>query len=222
MFRRLFTLLVVVLVLGAVAWYRPEARDLLRSLGDRWTVLRKDGAAAQELGPAASAELADQAQRKLDRVQSGNGHESFTTAELQSLLQFRYRQLLPEYVGSPRVTLEGDHIAIRLRVPIERLPRVSDFGEILALLPDTTDLDIRGTLLPSDEGHVAFAVDAVSAQRIPLPRRLVPSALELLGRQDRPGLPEDAIVVPLPSGARSAYVRGDSLVLLSAGAGTRD
>lgn len=221
MLRRLLTLVIVVAALGAVAWFRPEVRDLLHQVRERWDVLRGDGAAAQVIGQVPSRELADRAQQKLERVQMGGGNESFTTAELQSLLQFRYRELLPDYVDSPRVSLEGDHIALRMRVPLDRFPQVRDLGEIAALLPDTTELDVRGTLLPSDDGHVAFAVDAVSAHRIPLPRRLVPPALELLGREDRPGLPDDAIAVPLPRGTRSAYVRDDLLVLLS-GAGTRD
>jgi hypothetical protein len=55
----------------------------------------------------------------------------------------------------------------------------------------------------------------VSAQRFPLPARLVPGALERLGRTDEPGLPPDAIALPLPPGVAAAYVRRDSLVLLA-------
>ena len=66
----------------------------------------------------------------------------------------------------------------------------------------------------SEAGIEPDRIDAVAAQRIPLPRRLVPSALEALGREDCPDLPDDAIELPLPKGVRAAYVRGDSLVLL--------
>jgi hypothetical protein len=41
--------------------------------------------------------------------------------------------------------------------------------------------------------------------------------LDLFGREDAPGLPADAIRIPLPDGASSAYVRSDSLVVLSTG-----
>jgi hypothetical protein len=45
----------------------------------------------------------------------------------------------------------------------------------------------------------------------------------VLGRRDAPGLRQDAIRIALPKGARAAYVRGDSLVLLARrAAGTRN
>jgi hypothetical protein len=44
---------------------------------------------------------------------------------------------------------------------------------------------------------------------------MVPGALTMLGRQDAPGLPRDAIAIALPRGVRAAYLRADSLILLS-------
>jgi hypothetical protein len=44
---------------------------------------------------------------------------------------------------------------------------------------------------------------------------LVAGALRKLGRNDEPGLPDDALAIPLPPGADAAYVRGDSLIFLS-------
>jgi hypothetical protein len=76
-------------------------------------------------------------------------------------------------------------------------------------------LTVTGRLLPLVDGRVAFAVDDVSAQRFPLPRRLVPGVLERLGRREEPGLPDDAMAVSLPPGIANAYVRRDSLVLLA-------
>jgi hypothetical protein len=125
--------------------------------------------------------------------------------------------MIPDYVHSPRITLEQDKVAIALRLPADRLPRTGELGQMLALLPDTTDIEILGTLLPSDEGHVAFTVDAITAHRIPIPSRFVPTILEIFGREDVPGLPADALRIPLPVGAHSAYVRSDSLVILSTG-----
>ena len=66
-------------------------------------------------------------------------------------------------------------------------------------------------------GRVALAVDQVRAARIPLPKRLVASALSKLGRKPEAGLPADALALRLPSGADAAYVRGDSLVFLNNG-----
>jgi hypothetical protein len=214
--RRLFFLVLMIALAGAAWTNRERLRPFWEAAAARWQTLRADPAAADATRDRATAELAQQAQSKLDAVRSGEQTQaSFTTDELQSLLVYKYRQLLPAFVDSPNVALEGDRIRLRMRVPVDRLPSVNELGEVGALLPDTAELDVRGQLLPSAEGQLAFAVDAVSAHRIPLPRRLVPSALEMLGRRDSPGLPADAILVPLPKGARAAYVRGDSLVLLS-------
>jgi hypothetical protein len=210
-------MLLVLAALAGVVWvYRDELRPVWDAAVSRWQQTRAQPGDAAQADDKATAELAERAQVKLDAVRTGEQRQaSFTSDELQSLLQFRYRQVLPAFIDSPRVTLEGDQVRLRMRVPVDRLPSVEDLGEVASMLPDTTDLDVQGKLLPSDDGRVAFAVDKVSAHRIPLPKRLVPSALEMLGRTDQPGLPADAILVPLPKGARTAYVRGDSLVLLA-------
>lgn len=214
-FRRFLMMVgvVTVAVLGFV--FRDELASAWRFAAARWDVLRGQPAAGAE--PAAtSPELANLAQSRIDDIRTGRlTRASFTGAELQSLLQYRYRQVLPAFVDSPRIALEGDRIRLKLRLPVEHLPNVEELGDVAAFLPDTTDLDIRGQLLPAEDGAIAFAVDAVSAERIPLPKRLVPAALTMLGRRDRPGLPADAIELPLPKGLRAAYVRADSLVLLA-------
>jgi hypothetical protein len=218
MIRRFFWLVVLVGGLSAAWWYRPELRSFASTAKDRWAVLRRmpsDSTRRVEEQSAVNKETAAAAMGKLDGLRDGRSRStSLTTDEVQSLLVFEYRQLLPAYVDSPRISMEGDHLRLRVRLPTERLPGIRRMGEIAALLPDTTDLDVRGILLPAANGHIAFAVDGVAAQRIPLPRRLVPSALQALGREDRPDLPADAIDLLLPNGVRAAYVRGDSLVLL--------
>jgi len=221
--RRLVWLgVVAALAGGAYWWFREDLRPYTQVVRDRWDTLRgrsPDAAAP----PGTSQALADRAWAKVDAIRTGeSGQASFTDLELQSLLEYRYPEILPSFVDSPRISIDGDRVRLRVRIPVDRLPQVRELGEIAALLPDTTDLDVRGQLLPADDGKVAFAVDGVSAHRIPLPRRLVPAALELLGRKDEPGLREDAIAIPLPAGARAAYVRADSLVLLGRQDRTRD
>jgi hypothetical protein len=208
---------VAVLLTAAYVVFRPEADAALDAIRQRWDVLRRDTVVAQVPAGPVSEQTAEAAERKMDRLRDGSNRESFAGNELQSLLEYRYSQMLPAFVTSPRIAIEQDEVAVRVRLPAERLPRPDDFGQILMLLPDTTDLAIRGTIIPSDDGFVAFTVDAISAQRIPLPSRLVPSILDMFGRQNAPGLPDDAIRIPLPDGARTAYVRADSLVVLSPG-----
>ena len=158
---------------------------------------------ATELGP--SPELAEVAATKIARLKSGDVEAvSLSANEIQSLLQFKYRQLLPAFVDSPRVELEGGKIIVMARVPVDRLPQLSELGEAAAFLPDTTEVGVTGQVLPLRTGRIALAVDQVRAARIPLPRRLVPGALRKLGRKDEPGLPADALALPLPPGADAA------------------
>lgn len=197
--------MVVLIVLGWL--YRQRLEDLIHPLLQR----KVEMTSTVPVSPA----LAAQAQDKLARLAEGRASRiTLGSAELQSLLRYRYQQLLPAFVDSPVVELQATHLRIRARIPVERLPRLADLGEAANLLPDTTDVTVTGEVLPLDSGRVALAVDAVSVAVIPLPRRMIPPALQRLGRHDEPGLPPDALAVPLPPGAAAAYVRGDSLVLL--------
>ena len=178
-----------------------------------WSDLR-GGKEETQLGP--SPELADIADEKLAGLKSGETSSvALSENELQSLLQYKYKQLLPAFVDSPRVELDNGKIIVQARVPVERLPQLSELGEAAAFLPDTTEVGVTGQLLPLRAGRVALAVDQVRAARIPLPKRLVSGALRKLGRKEERGLPADALAVPLPPGADAAYVRGDSLVFLN-------
>ncbi|MGH7467740.1 MAG: hypothetical protein ACRENP_07090 [Longimicrobiales bacterium] len=185
-----------------------------------WTQWRSGQVRSEELTASAdapvSAEIARQADRKLQDLKNQQAElVALRANELQSLLQFRFLQLLPAFVYAPQIELQDGQIELRARIPVERLPTLNELGEAAAFLPDTTDVDLVGTLLPLDSGRVAFAIQQVRAARIPLPQRLVPGALQRLGRKDEPGLPRDALALPLPPGASAAYVHGDSLVLLA-------
>lgn len=184
-------------------------RDRLRSA---WQGLRGQ---EEEVVVVPSRELADAANAKIQRLKDGSADRvALSELELQSLLQYRYRELLPAFVDSPKVALDGSRIEVKARVPVDRLPQISELGEAAGFLPDTTELSVRGELLPLQNRRVALAVDQVRAARIPLPQRLVNGALQKLGRKDEPGLPPDALAIRLPAGADAAYVRNDSLIFL--------
>jgi hypothetical protein len=209
---------IVGLVLAlVVAGFLFLNRDRIESA---WQDLR-GGKQETELEP--SAELAQTAADKLAQLKSGDSQAvALSQLEIQSLLQYKYRQLLPAFVDSPRVELNEGKIVVQARVPVERLPQLSELGEAAAFLPDTTEVGVTGQVLPLRTGRVALAVDQVRAARIPLPKRLVPGALRKLGRKDEPGLPADALALPLPPGADAAYVRGDSLVFLKNGRSSKN
>jgi hypothetical protein len=201
---------VSLVLLVVVAVFLFLNRDKISSA---WRDVR-GGKEETQLGP--SPELADVANDKLTQLKTGESETvSLSENEIQSLLQFKYRQLLPAFVDSPRVSFDNGKIVVQARVPVDRLPQLNEIGEAAAFLPDTTEVGVTGQILPLRDGRVALAVDQVRAARIPLPRRLVSGALQKLGRKDEPGLPRDALAIPLPPGADAAYVRGDSLVFLN-------
>lgn len=206
---RRLVVLVLLLALAAGAWlYR-----------DRLAALWRDARGTPD-PPAVvpTAELAETAQAKLDALGSdGTDRIALSEVELQSLLTFRYAGLLPGFVDSARVELDEDRLRLRAQVPLDRLPSIAELGDAAAILPDTSEVTLTGTLLPLPGERVGLAIDQVTVARVPLPRRLVPAALGRLGRRDEPGLPADAIPLPLPAGATSAYIRGDSLVLIGRG-----
>lgn len=204
--RRLLVLAIVV-VIAAVAWLR---RDDLRALAASFGL----GSEAATIAP--SEEIAARADAKLDRLAAGeSSRAALSSVEAQSLLLFRHGELLPAFIDSAVVEFDDGRILLRGRLPIDRLPRVAEMDEVVALMPDTTSFEITAQLILLDSGRAALAVDGLEAARIPLPTRLAPALLRRLGRADEPGLPTDAFAFPLPPGAGAAYVRGDSLVLLA-------
>jgi hypothetical protein len=204
---RRFVLLAIVVVAVAAAWLR---RDDLRALAASW------GLGSEPVVVAPSEEIAAGADAKLDRLAAGeSSRAALSSVEAQSLLMYRYGELLPAFVDSAEVQFDDGRIRLRGRLPVDRLPRVSEMDEVLALMPDTTTFEITTQLILLDSGRAALAVDGLEAARIPLPKRLAPALLRRLGRADEPGLPADALAFRLPPGAGAAYVRGDSLILLA-------
>jgi hypothetical protein len=196
--------LMIVLVVAALAWWYREA------ISDAWHQAR----GLREEQPMPSEALADAAAARIDSLAAGTlERAAFTQVELQSLLQYRYAGIMPAFVDSAQVELAGERIKLSGRLPLDRLPTDGALGELTALLPDTSEITLTGTLLPLERNRVALGVDQVTASRVPLPRRIVPAALDRLGRTDEPGLPPDAIALRLPPGVSSAYIRNDSLVL---------
>jgi hypothetical protein len=200
-------LLILLIAVAALAWMRRD-RFMHR-------FSRENAAVAEEAELQPSAELAEIAEAKLENLKQGRSSSAALHAtELQSLLQFRFIQLLPAFVDEPEVELRDSQVEVTARVPVDRLPSISEIGDAAAFLPDTAEVSLTGRLLPLDEGRVALSIQEVKAARIPLPQRLVPSALQRLGRRDEPGLPRNALALPLPKGASSAYLDSDSLVLI--------
>jgi hypothetical protein len=190
--------------LAVVAW---QNRDAMRAA---WDQTRGQ---PQEISP----ELAAQADAKL-AVLGENGGErrvSLTAPELQSLIEYRWGGLLPPDVGSPRVGMSQGRVTLEATVATARFARVSELREIAGFLPDTAGLRAVGTFVPMEDGQVGLEVHEMSAASIPIPRQLIPSILGRFPGGGDPGLPTNAVAIPLPAGISTVFVSGDSMVFVA-------
>ena len=102
-------------------------------------------------------------------------------------------------------------------VTLDEVPAFPDLEQILSILPDTLELEARGSIVPIEGSGPAFLVDRMQAAGIPLPRRVVPDVLEALGREALPGLPAEALSLQLPAGLDDVEVSGDVVLVRSGG-----
>ncbi len=162
-----------------------------------------------------SPELADSVLARVQRFRRGEGPEQLVldANEITSLARFSVPDLMPPGVVDPEVTLREGRVYFRSRVALESFPDLPDLGPFLGFLPDTLDVNLRASMMPFGEGRAALLVHQVEAMHIPLPGRLIPEILLAMGRKETPGLPPEALLVPLPSGLASAYILTDSLIL---------
>jgi hypothetical protein len=198
-------LVVLLCIVAALYLFRDRVKH-------EWRAVR----GLRDTPEVATPELGTIAADKIEGLRAGKtGRVALGATELQSLLQYKYAGLLPAFAQDPHVELEGDHIRLRVRVPVDRLPDVKGLESASAFLPDTADVEVSGTLIPLQNGRTALGVDAVEASHIPLPARMINEGLRRVGRKDEAGLPKDAIAVKLPDGVKAAYIRNDSLILLA-------
>lgn len=142
---------------------------------------------------------------------------ALTGVEITSLLRHSLPGLLPPGLADPAVEVRDGRLHLRARISPAEFPRMPDLGPLLGVLPDTVDFRAEASLVPYDEIEAALVVHEAEASRIPIPKRLIPELLKALGRVERPGLPPDAVAVPIPAGLSSAYLLGDRLILKGGG-----
>jgi len=133
--------------------------------------------------------------------------------EVTSLLRYSLPGLIPPGIRDPEVRIREGRLFLSAQVVLGAFPSLPDLGPVLGILPDTLDVVLEASLVPFGEEESALMVHGLEASKIPIPRRLVPEILEAMGRVDRPGLPSEAMAIPLPAGLFSAYILTDSLVL---------
>lgn len=210
--RRIVSLVLLLALACVVWWYRAP-------IVAAWHRFR--GQAPPAAGSASPEEARRSAEAKLAALQGARppARTALSEPELQALMQTRFAPVLPRWVDSARIELDGEQVRLSGRVPVDRMPQIKSLGELAGLLPDTTEVAVKGQVIPLPHGRVALAVDQVTAAHVPLPRRLLPQVLAGLKKGAPADLPADALPLPLPSTITSAYVRNDSLILFTSGAG---
>ncbi|MDA0312851.1 MAG: hypothetical protein O2992_12145 [Gemmatimonadetes bacterium] len=211
MIKKFGTLLVLVAVAYSGFRWGPMIFPLIEgALGIQPQVIK-----APSGGP--SPELAEATLDRFEQFRAGELGDRLSLGgdELSSLVRYALPGMVPEGVADPVVSLEGGQVRVSARVAVSAFPRLPRLDQILGLLPDTVLIEMRGSLVPIDQGNLALLVDRIQAAKIPIPSRLISQVLEGLGRRGPSSLPSDALAVPMPDGLESVFVQRDSLVLLA-------
>ncbi len=212
-FRSLLGKLLLLLILAGAAYglwhWWPSVLPGIQSFSGR-------PASTLSHGPAPTQALADSV---VERVQafrrSGDGELALGGREVTSVLRYSIPGLIPSGIRDPNVDFGDGRVHLTARVVLSEFPDLPDLGRVLGILPDTLNVVVEAALVPFGEEESALLVHSIEASRIPIPRRLFPEILRAMGRVDRPGLPPEALAVPLPAGLESAYILTDSLILSS-------
>ncbi len=168
--------------------------------------------------PEPSPELAHAAVARFEEFRADPQRPSqmiLDEVEVESVLRYYLQGRLPPEILDPEVIFGEEDFHLRGRVPLEAFPRLPELQHVIALLPDTVQLEFRAVLQPFDNEVLAVQVRGIEAAGVAIPARFVPQILDALGRQNRSGLALDAVAISLPRGVRSAYVANGRLVILS-------
>jgi len=166
--------------------------------------------------PEPSQEVADSVVARVQALREAQGGRlALGGREITSVIRYAFPGLLPPGVKEPTVIMKEGRLFLQARVVQKDFPRLPDLGPFVGILPDTLNVELEASLMPFGPEEAALLVQRVETSRVPLPRRLIPDILSAIGRVDRPGLPPEAMVVPLPSGLNAAHIVADSLIISS-------
>lgn len=176
------------------------------------------------MGQAGTAELPvtpETAARATARIREFRGSEDpelrLASSEVSSLLRYSAPGMLPAGVVEPSVSFVEKRIEFRAAVLPGDIPGLPNLGGLLGLLPDTVDILVTGSLLPSSEEGTLLHIEVIELQGWPVPATSVPEILAALGRKSPPGVPESAVLVPALGGLEGADIEDGGLVLVRAG-----
>lgn len=148
-----------------------------------------------------SQEAAASAEAKLERVAQGE-EVSLTATELTSLFTYRPDVWTIRPIHSPVVEMSGDTVRVKGGFPTSEIPAQIELGPLRALLPDTTSVDVAGTVGSRAANSIVLEIGTVEVEGMPIPERFYSQLLQ-----------SDAFTLPLPDGISAARVEGGELIL---------
>jgi len=174
---------------------------------------------------AVDARVASGTMDRLRVFRTGNAGQEFVLSaeEITALLRHSVPGLIPAGVTDPVVTLEDGAVRVTARIAAAEFPGTPLLAPVLEAAPDTIAVDVRGTVV-REPGGLAFRIDRVSVQHLPIPAVIVASVVASLswghssGAATKLGEATDAGGATLrvawwPDGISSMRVSGDRLVL---------
>lgn len=156
-----------------------------------------DAGTSDEISPQAAAS----AEAKLESVMNGE-EVALTASELTSLFTYRPDVWTIDPILSPIVEMSSDTVRLKGGVPKSAIPSQIELGPLRALLPDTTQVNVAGTVRSRDEQSIILEVATVEVEGMPVPSRFYGQLLQA-----------DALTLPLPAGISAARVEGGELIL---------
>ena len=208
--------LVLLLVIGAAA-YVTRDRWYPGLVGER-EVAAEAGVVAWE---PVTPEVADVAQRKVERLGTGNtGAVPLGPAEATGYVLATVLRDLPQSASGLEASVQGDRLYVRASIALGDLG-----GEILGplsgMLSDRETLLLGGTIEAVGPGRGQFRVAEVKVRDFSLPSRVIPRLLRQL-RNGRPlpvGVAEDGIPLELPQGVTDVRVARGRVTLYQEASG---
>lgn len=195
----LVALLAAVVVLGLLAWvFRGELVERA-SPAVEYTVVSPEAALSAEV--------------KMQRVRMRGDTVALSDVEVASFMRYQLADRFGGLLHDASANISGDTLMIGGRLPTDRLSDLRELDRVRMFLPDTAQVDIAGRIVTQLPGQAVVEIERVMVAGIPIPERYYPAVLARIGRRDEPGLPPNALALPLPEGVGSARIEDGSLIL---------
>ncbi|MYB99997.1 MAG: hypothetical protein F4139_02760 [Gemmatimonadetes bacterium] len=167
--------------------------------------------------PQVTAETAALVTERIREFQASDEPElRLESAEVSSLLRYAAPGIVPAGVLDPGVSFNGDRMEIRARVVPGGIADLSQLGAVAAILPDTVDVVVEGSLGLFGDAQPMLLVEGIELQGWPVPAAAVPEILAAFRRGAPPGMPASAVPVPAVGGLKGTHIENGKLVVVRA------